>query len=184
LRRLLRKQDAFATLREELAFMDDYLSIETVRFGDKLKIVKEIDPQTIDSLVPSMLLQPIAENSIKHGISPKVGGGTLWLRSALRGGRLQIELEDDGVGISAEAMPNVFRRGIGVSNVHERLRVLFGNEFHMLIEPRPGGGTVVRIQIPELQDPSAPEFFERRAADTPMSSEVSSSSTAPAWHPE
>jgi hypothetical protein len=81
-------------------------------------------------------------------------------------------------------MPNVFRRGIGVSNVHERLRVLFGNEFHMLIEPRPGGGTVVRIQIPELQDPSAPEFFERRAADTPMSSEVSSSSTAPAWHPE
>ncbi len=183
LRRLLRKQDAFATLREELAFMDDYLSIEAVRFGDKLKIVKEIDPQTIDSLVPSMLLQPIAENSIKHGISPKVGGGTLWLRSALRGGRLQIELEDDGVGIPAEAMPNVFRRGIGVSNVHERLQVLFGNEFHMMIEPRPGGGTVVRIQIPELQDPSPPEHFERRAADTPMPSEVSSSTT-PAWHPE
>jgi two-component system LytT family sensor kinase len=181
LRRLLRKQDAFATLREELAFMDDYLSIEAVRFGDKLKIVKEIDPQTIDSLVPSMLLQPIAENSIKHGISPKVGGGTLWLRSALRGGRLQIELEDDGVGIPVEAMPNVFRRGIGVSNVHERLRVLFGNEFHMMIEPRPGGGTVVRIQIPELQDTSVPEHFER-AADTPIPSEVSPSPTAAAWH--
>jgi two-component system LytT family sensor kinase len=183
LRRLLRKQEAFATLREELAFMDDYLSIEAVRFGDKLRIIKEIDPRTIDSLVPSMLLQPIAENSIKHGISPKVGGGTIWLRSAQRGGRLQIELEDDGVGIPAETMPNVFRRGIGVSNVYERLRVLFGHEFHMIIEPRPGGGTVVRIQIPELQDPSAPGRLE----DGPEASSDTAdlpASPAAAWRPE
>jgi len=155
LRRLLRKQEAFTTLREELAFIDDYLSIEVVRFGDKLRIVKEIDPQTLGALVPSMLLQPIVENSIKHGLSPKVDGGTIWLRSALRGGRLQLELEDDGVGIEPEAMPDIFQRGIGVSNVHERLRVLFGNEFLMVIHHRPGGGTQVRVQIPELQDPTA-----------------------------
>jgi len=181
LRRLLRKQDTFATLRDELSFMDDYLSIETVRFGHKLRIVKEIDPKTVEALVPSMLLQPIAENSIKHGISPKVGGGTIWLRSTLRSGRLQIELEDDGVGIPAEAMPDVFRRGIGVSNVHERLRVLFGNEFHMIIEPRPGGGTVVRIQIPELQDPSAPHRGEREAP--PLEAGVPEPSAA-AWRSE
>ncbi len=155
LRRLLRKQDAFTPLREELAFIDDYLGIEVLRFGDKLRIVKEIDPGTLDVLVPSMLLQPIVENSIKHGVGPKVDGGTIWLRSALRGGRLQLELEDDGVGIEPEAMPNIFQRGIGVSNVHERLRVLFGNEFLMVIHHRPGGGTQVRIQIPELQEPAA-----------------------------
>jgi two-component system LytT family sensor kinase len=164
LRRLLRKQEAFTPLREELSFIDDYLSIEVVRFGDKLRIVKEIDPRTLDTLVPSMLLQPIVENSIKHGLSPKVDGGTIWLRSAIRGGRLQLELEDDGVGIEPEAMPDLFQRGIGVSNVHERLRVLFGNEFLMVIHHRPGGGTQVRIQIPELQDPAAAHEDERSAS--------------------
>ena len=154
LRRLLRQQDAFTRLREEIAFIDDYLGIEQVRFGDKLKIVKEIEEDTLPALVPSMLLQPIVENSIKHGLSPKIGGGTIWLRSAVRGGRLEIEIEDDGVGVSEEAMPEIFERGIGVSNVRERLRVLFGNEFTMTIEPRSGGGTRVRIEIPELQDPS------------------------------
>ena len=155
LRRLLRKQTSLAPLREEVAFIDDYLSIEVVRFGDKLRVVKEIDENTLDALVPSMLLQPIIENSIKHGISPKVGGGTIWLRSAVQGSRLQIEMEDDGVGIRPEALPGVFERGIGVSNVNERLRVIFGPECDMVIEHRPGGGTRVRIQIPELRDPAA-----------------------------
>ena len=163
LRRLLRKQEAFTALREELSFIDDYLSIEVLRFGDKLRIVKEIDPQTLDVLVPSMLLQPIVENSIKHGLSPKIDGGKIWLRSAIRGGRLQLELEDDGVGIKPDAMPDIFQRGIGVSNVYERLRVLFGNEFLMVIHQRPGGGTQVRIQIPELQDPAAVREQERTA---------------------
>ena len=160
LRRLLRKQDTFAALREEIAFIDDYLSIEVVRFGDKLKIVKEFDDDTLHALVPSMLLQPLVENSIKHGLGPKVGGGTIWLSSALRGGRLQIEIEDDGVGIPAEQMPDIFRRGIGLSNVHERLGVLYGNEFHLTMEPRPGGGTRIRVQLPELQDSAAAEADE------------------------
>ncbi|MEX2301567.1 MAG: ATP-binding protein, partial [Bryobacterales bacterium] len=110
------------------------------------------------------LLQPIVENSIMLGWSPNVEGGTIWLRTAIRGGRLQLELEDDGVGIESNAMPNVFQRGIGVSNVHERLRVLFGNEFLMLIHHRPGGGTQVRIQIPELQDPAGAIGGKQRAA--------------------
>ena len=73
----LRNQDHFAPLRDELAFIEDYLSIELVRFGDKLQVVKHIDPATLDMLVPSMLLQPLIENSIKHGISSKVDGGTV-----------------------------------------------------------------------------------------------------------
>src|SRR4029079_15069615 len=75
LRRLLRQQDNLTTLGEELSFIDDYLAIEMVRFGDKLRFVKEVEPETLDLLVPSMLLQPLVENSIKHGLASKVDGG-------------------------------------------------------------------------------------------------------------
>ncbi len=152
LRRLLRKQEAFVPLREELSIIDDYLQIELVRYAGRLRIAKEIDPQTSEALIPSMILQPIVENSIKHGIGPKVGDGTIRLSSALRSGRVQIEVEDDGIGIPHEDMPNVFQKGIGLSNVHERLLVSFGNDFHFTVEPREGGGVRVRMQIPELRD--------------------------------
>lgn len=150
LRRLLRQQDAFATLGDERKFINDYLEIEKVRFGDKLHVYEEWDEESLQALVPSMLLQPMVENSIKHGISPKVQGGSIWMRSAVKGGRLQIEVEDDGVGIPDEVMAVVFEAGIGISNVHERLSVLFGNDFQMSIEGRQGGGTRVRVQIPRL----------------------------------
>lgn len=152
LRRQLRKQDAFVPLREELAFIGDYLQIELVRFGSRLRFEKEIADDTADVLVPSMILQPIVENSIKHGIGPKVGRGMIRLRGSLRSGRLQIEVEDDGVGIPLEDMPKVFRKGIGVSNVRERLMVLFGDDCQFVIEPRESGGVLVRIQIPELRE--------------------------------
>jgi two-component system, LytTR family, sensor kinase len=125
-----------------------------------------------------MLLQPLVENSIKHGLGPKVGGGTIWLRSGIRGNRLQIELEDDGVGIPVEAMPDIFHRGIGVSNVHERLRVLFGNEFVMMIHHRPGGGTQVRIQIPKLEESFSAASVEEKASSQPSPATGSSAVTA------
>jgi two-component system LytT family sensor kinase len=148
----MRSQDALTPLRDELRFIENYLEIEQVRFGDKLRVHEEFDPETLDKLVPSMVLQPLVENSIKHGLGPKVAGGTIWLRSAHRGGRLQIEVEDDGVGIPEGVLPVVFQAGIGIGNVHERLSVLFGNDFQMTIENRTGGGTRIRIQIPELRD--------------------------------
>ncbi|MCB1022713.1 MAG: histidine kinase [Bryobacterales bacterium] len=162
LRRLMRSQEALAPLRDELRFIENYLEIEQVRFGDKLRVHEEFDPETLDKLVPSMVLQPLVENSIKHGLGPKVSGGSIWLRSAHRGGRLQIEVEDDGVGIPEEVLPIVFQAGIGIGNVHERLSVLFGNDFQMTIENRTGGGTRIRIQIPELRDfaPAAPKTEE------------------------
>jgi len=156
LRRLLRQQDAFASLREEVNFIDDYLEIEQVRFGEKLHVRREFDPETHNAMVPSMLLQPLVENSIKHGLSPKVEGGTIWLRSARRGGRLQIEIEDDGVGVPEDVLPIVFQSGIGLSNVHERLSVLFGADFQMSLENRQGGGVRIRVQFPELHDALRP----------------------------
>ncbi|MBV8569935.1 MAG: histidine kinase, partial [Acidobacteriaceae bacterium] len=153
LRRLLRKTDNFSPLREEISFIDDYLAIEVVRFGDKLRFYKEIEPDTLDCLVPSMILQPIVENSIKHGLSTKVEGGMVRVRTWMDGSRLNICIEDDGVGIEQSRLDTLFESGIGVSNVNERLRVLFGADYRMTVESRPGQGTQTLIEIPELETP-------------------------------
>ena len=107
LRRLLRQQENLTPLREELSFIDAYLAIEMVRFGEKLRFVRDIDPATLDLLVPSMLLQPLVENSIRHGLSSKIDGGTIHVRSRLLDGRLQILVEDDGVGQGAPSTASV-----------------------------------------------------------------------------
>lgn len=151
LRRLLRKHETFVPLREELSFIDDYLDIEVARFGeDNLEIVKEIDEHTLDTFIPSMLLQPIVENSLKHGLAPKLEGGRIYLRTSNSSGRLRIEIEDNGVGISEEKLPHVYVEGIGLSNVRERLRVLYGADFNLDINSCEGQGTRIKIDVPEL----------------------------------
>jgi two-component system LytT family sensor kinase len=144
----LRNQEHFTPLRDELAFIEDYLSIELVRFGDKLQVVKHIDPATLDMLVPSMLLQPLIENSIKHGISSKIDGGKVTIRTAHGNGRLSIEVEDDGVGIPEAELAGILNKGIGVSNVKERLKVLYNQDYRMLIDSQPGRGTRIEIEVP------------------------------------
>jgi two-component system, LytTR family, sensor kinase len=151
LRRLLRKTDNLTPLREELAFIDNYMSIEMVRFGEKLRFIKEIEPETLDRMVPSMLLQPIIENSIRHGLSSKVEGGTIRVRTWLAEGKLQLTVEDDGVGIPETRLATLFEQGIGVSNVNERLKVLFGQDYRMWIDSKPGEGTRTGIEIPDVQ---------------------------------
>jgi two-component system LytT family sensor kinase len=151
LRRLLRKHETFVALQEELNFIDDYLDIEVARFGrDNLQIFKHVDQNTLEAFVPSMLLQPIIENSLKHGLAAKLAGGQITIRTSLSDGRLAIEVEDNGAGIPEERMPQVYVDGIGISNVHERLRVLYGNDFQLKISSRQGAGTLIRIEVPEL----------------------------------
>jgi two-component system, LytTR family, sensor kinase len=151
LRRLLRKHETFVPLREELAFIDDYLDIEVIRFGrDKLQIFKEIDEESLETFVPSMLLQPMVENSIKHGLAPRLEGGKIHLRARNSDGRLRIEIEDNGLGISPERLAEVYGGGIGISNVHERLRLLYGDQFKMNIRSKEGEGTQIHIEIPQL----------------------------------
>ena len=151
LRRLLRKHDTFVPLREELDFIDDYLDIEVIRFGrDKLQIFKDIDEATLEVFVPSMLLQPIIENAIKHGLAPRLEGGEIHLRTRHRDGRLTIQIDDNGMGMSPERLREAYGGGIGISNVHERLRLLYGDQFDMDIRSQPGEGTQIRIEIPEL----------------------------------
>jgi two-component system LytT family sensor kinase len=152
LRRLLRKHENFSPLRDELNFIEDYLSIEMIRFGDKLRFETDVAADTLDMLVPSMMLQPLVENSIKHGLSSKVEGGTIRIRTHRTEARLHLLVEDDGVGISEEKLGMLPEHGgIGVSNVNERLKVLFGAEYRMWIESQPGNGTRVQIEVPELE---------------------------------
>ena len=106
--------------------IDEYLDIEVVRFGPKLRVRKEIAPDTIDVVVPSMILQPLVENSIKHGLSRKVGAGTIVIRSWREQARVMIEVEDDGMGFLLERLDQPMASGIGLANVRERLRVIYG----------------------------------------------------------
>jgi two-component system LytT family sensor kinase len=151
LRRRLKAQVHFAPLQQELDFIDDYLDIEVVRFGpDKLQIHKEIDPDTLDMVVPSMILQPLVENALRHGIAPKVEGGVITLRAKRGNGRLVVEVIDDGVGIPEQRQTALYDSGIGMSNVRERLKVVYGQDFLLKIDSEPGKGTAVRFEIPEL----------------------------------
>jgi two-component system LytT family sensor kinase len=150
LRRRLKSSDHFTTLGDELASIDEYLDIETVRFGSQLQIVKQIDPSTLDTIVPSMILQPLVENSIKHGISPKVGGGSVTIRSWRKAGRTLIEVEDNGLGMPAEVLENALSGGIGLSNVNERLKVIYGSNCRLSLRSTVGAGTCATMEIPEV----------------------------------
>jgi two-component system LytT family sensor kinase len=171
LRRLLSSGDAFAPLREEFEFIDNYLDIEVVRFGrDKLRVVKELDPASLDVVVPSMLLQPLVENSIKHGLSPKVEGGSIYLRSRVKDSRLIIEVEDDGVGMGQaqlEESSSWSGMGIGMANISERLQVLYGDTARMTIDSHEGKGTLIRIRLPLIEAASSvPEGFYAERSST------------------
>jgi len=150
LRRLIRSHQHFVTLREELESIDEYLDIEVVRFGPKLKVRKEISPDTMDVIVPSMILQPLVENSIKHGLARKVGPGSIVIRSWREHGRAIIEVEDDGMGFLLERLEEPMASGIGLANVRERLHVIYGATYQLTLKSQPGEGTRARIEIPEL----------------------------------
>ena len=153
LRQLLRSQDHFVTLREELASIDQYLYIETVRFGPTLAVEKHIAPETLDQLVPSMLLQHFVENSIKHGLTRKVGGGRITISSERVDGHTVIQVVDDGLGMDTDAPGLGTPGGIGLRNVDERLRVIYGANYQLHLSSAPGEGTCARIEIPELAIP-------------------------------
>ncbi|HEX5217334.1 MAG TPA: histidine kinase [Vicinamibacterales bacterium] len=150
LRRLLRSQEHFVSLREELDAVDEYLDIERVRFGPSLAVDKEIDEASLDVIVPSMILQPLVENSIKHGLSRKVGEGRITIRAVRRAGHAIIEVMDNGVGMTSERLETTTQHGIGLRNVNERLRVIYGANYGLHLHSVPGEGTLARIEIPEM----------------------------------
>jgi len=153
-RHAFKRTGHFSTLREEIECVNAYLVLEKARFREKLRIHREIDRGLCEFQVPVLTLQPLVENAVKHGIMPKMGSGTVRITVRRDGDEMAFEIVDDGVGIPPDVLPRVLEpgfgsgSGVGLSNVHERLKSLFGPEYGLKIESREGEGTRVTYRIP------------------------------------
>jgi signal transduction histidine kinase len=133
-------------LGEELEFLGHYLAIQKTRFGDSLHVIIDVPAAARDVMVPSLILQPLVENAVRHGLSPRPGGGTVWVHARVEHDALRITVEDNGVGLG-EGWNE--RAGLGLGVTRERIAVLHGvHAAELRIDPREGGGTCVRVSIP------------------------------------
>lgn len=144
-------------LRQELEFLKAYLEIEQTRFRDRLSVELDVEPDVLDAAVPTLLLQPLVENAIRHGVAPRPAGGCVTFHAVRQGDRLAIEVRDDGPGFPAS--PAGFAEGLGIRNTRERLRQLFGESHGLRFENPPGGGARVAMELP---------FRECHQANTPL----------------
>jgi LytS/YehU family sensor histidine kinase len=164
-------------LREELEFVRRYLEIQQTRFGDRLRVEQDIEAAALDCAVPTLLLQPLVENAIRHGLEPDGNAGLVRLTARKQDGRLVLTVEDDGAGFATQAGGISDRKaivlqagpdsspvagspppgarhaarsgtGIGLTNLRARLETLYGTRQALELGPRPGGGVTVRIEIP------------------------------------
>jgi two-component system LytT family sensor kinase len=131
--------------KKELEFLKHYLNIEQTRFQDRLKIEMVIEPETLDGLVPSMILQPLVENSVRHGVAPRPEGGCIKIKAWRDNSLLRLEVEDDGPGLSGDTPP---KERVGLTNTRARVSNLYGNEHGLKLRHAPGGGLVVSLSIP------------------------------------
>jgi two-component sensor histidine kinase len=132
------------TLRRGLEFLERYLEIEKLRFRDRLTVTTQVEPETLDARVPNLILQPLVENAIRHGISKRRGAGRIEIRAARRNGALELAVHDDGPGLESDAV----EEGIGLSNTRLRLEQLYGGRHHFEIANARAGGLVVTMEIP------------------------------------
>lgn len=151
-RRTLEANDELVPLERELAYVRMYLHFETARFGDRVHVVWDVDPETLDELVPAFIVQPIVENAIQHAMAPE-GVLRITISSQHSGSSLELVVSDDGVGIEPEMLPRVLEAGVGsglgiaLTNVHDRLKGYFGPGSGLAVESVLGQGTVVRMSM-------------------------------------
>lgn len=153
-------------LKDELDFLQKYLEIEQARFGSRLTVRYEIDPQTLDALVPNLLLQPLVENSVRHAVAVRVEPGTIEVTARRAGDRLELQVRDNGPGLS-KAGAGASGTGVGLANTRSRLEHLYGAGHTMTFDEPPGGGLAVVVTIPfraedvgEIIDEDVPEHVE------------------------
>ncbi len=139
------KAEQEVPLRQELQFLDDYLDIQRIRFPDKLKVETDVSAEALDALVPSLIMQPLVENAVKHGISRRQGGGRLLLRGYRSESLLHLRVEDDGPGLTGSAAQG---GGVGLRNVESRLRELYGDAATFEMRAADAGGLVAAITLP------------------------------------
>jgi two-component sensor histidine kinase len=140
-------------LRREMEFLDLYLEIQQARFGERLRIQKEIDPAALDIAVPALILQPLVENSVHHGIEPRESGGTIFIRARHQDSSLRFEIGDDGEGLKADQLV-ALREGVGLSNTKARLQQLYGDAHRFRITPNSEGGLTVAVELPWREAPA------------------------------
>lgn len=153
-RETLKKHGEFCTLAEELDYVDKYLDFERARLGHRLQISREVEPDALEMLLPVLVIQPLVENSVNHGLAPKPEGGYVSVCTRRDGPNWLITVEDDGVGIPAEQIRKVLETGVGtglgmgLSNVNQRLISIYGPAHRLQIESKVNRGTRVTVRIP------------------------------------
>jgi two-component system, LytTR family, sensor kinase len=130
---------------EELEFVKRYLEIEQTRFGDRLRVIIDAEPETMNALVPTLVLQPLVENAVKHGIFPREAGGSVGIAVARKNGMLELSVTDDGPGLRCGAH---VRHGVGLANTAARLQELYADSMSFRLDDLPSGGLAARIAIP------------------------------------
>ena len=153
------------SLRQELSFLRPYLEIEQARIGPRLQVSIDVPAELENARLPYLLVQPLVENSIRHGIAPRIGPGRLTIRALRRDDQLIIEIVDNGVGLRESGSP---RSGIGVANTRARLRGLYGDAGVLTLEPGPESGVIATVTLPYREDPSvdAGELLAESSAAT------------------
>ena len=135
------------SLREELDFLGNYLEIEQTRFHDRLAVRMQIEPGVLDARVPNLILQPLVENAIRHGVAPRAQQGLIEISAVREDGMVQLKVRDNGPGLQLSA-PESLTKGIGLSNTQARLNQLYGSHHRFELKDAPGGGLEVVIAIP------------------------------------
>lgn len=151
------------SLREELGILDCYLLIEKARFGERLQIEKEIEPAALDAAVPVLVLQPLVENAVKHGIESHITPGVISIVARRNGDSLNLQVTDNGRGMSGTAA-NEPREGVGLSNTRARLQELYGTGGALTLDSPRKGGFCVEVQIPWRAIAAAPTSVETTSA--------------------
>jgi LytS/YehU family sensor histidine kinase len=143
------------TLQKEMEFLTCYLEIERIRFQDRLVTRMDLDEETLDAMVPNLILQPIVENAIRHAIAPRSTPGLIEIEAKQHGDKLRIQVRDNGPGISEHrTSENVFTKGVGLANTSTRLEQLYGADHLFELSNDPEGGLVVTLEIPFHRDSS------------------------------
>lgn len=146
---LRRGEQEFVPLADELQVIDAYLDLERARFGDRLVVEKTVSPASLGRLIPTLVLQPLVENAIRHGLARKVGAGRLRIDAEVHDGLLLLTVGDDGPGMARPALESIYERGVGLSNLRDRLARLYGPAHLPEITSAPGEGTRVRLRLPD-----------------------------------
>jgi two-component system LytT family sensor kinase len=162
-----RSSGNFTTLAEELRNIDRYLTIQSQRYQERLNVRIKIAPEVLNVVVPFLVLQPLVENAVQHGIQPKPGGGTVTVIAQDNGNEALISVEDDGVGMDADRLfadlRDAHKTGahVGLGNINQRMRSVFGDEYALMVETAPGAGMKVILRVPKFFPgvrPDLPEY--------------------------